>query len=164
MINSLLTIPFARRLGILPFIRGCDFGEKHGLDIVRVNGIVFDNAKGKYGRVGYKTDASLRHFVLHELFREIGFVDWAKAQGDAFLFRLLASTADPGDAASKRINRLLRAAGAIGGNIEVGHSLRHGGKDLYIEENVDDLTTRLQMGHEAQDVHAGYWRQSALRR
>ncbi|KAA5595505.1 hypothetical protein [Blastochloris sulfoviridis] len=153
-----------RRLGILPFIRGCDFGEKHGVDIVRVNGIVFDKAKGKYVRVGYKTDASLQYFVLHSLFRRIGFVDWAKTQGEGFIFRLLASAADPGDAASKRVNRLLRAAGAIGMNVEVGHSLRHGGKDLLIEENVDDLTTRLQMGHEAQDVHADYGRQSALRR
>jgi hypothetical protein len=132
--------------------------------IVRVNGIVYDKEKGMYKRVGYKTEASLRFFVLHNLFRRIGFVDWAKEQGDNFIFRRLASRSDPGDVASKRVNRLLKKAGAIGMNIEVAHSLRHGAKDMLIEEDVDDQTTRLQMGHESDDVHSNYGERSALRR
>jgi len=36
----------SRRIGILPFIRGSDFDRKHGVDIVRVNGIVYDKEKG----------------------------------------------------------------------------------------------------------------------
>jgi integrase len=153
-----------RRIGILPFIRGCDFDKKHGVDIVRVNGIVYDKEKGMYKRVGYKTDGSLRFFVLHHFFRETGFVDWAKDLGDQFIFRLLVSKADPGDVASKRVNRLLKKAGAIGMNIEVAHSLRHGAKDLLIEEEVDDEATRLQMGHESNDVHGIYGERSSLRR
>ncbi|WP_129276008.1 hypothetical protein [Bradyrhizobium betae] len=31
-----------RRVGLVPWIRGSDFGTKHGVDIIRVNGIVFD--------------------------------------------------------------------------------------------------------------------------
>lgn len=34
-----------RRIGILPFLRGTDFDDKHGVDIVRVNVILFDKAK-----------------------------------------------------------------------------------------------------------------------
>jgi integrase len=154
----------SRRIGILPFIRGSDFDRKHGVDIVRVNGIVYDKEKGMYKRIGYKTEGSLRFFVLHDFFRRIGFVDWATEQGDNFIFRLLASTSDPGDVASKRVNRLLKKAGAIGMNIEVAHSLRHGAKDMFIEEDLDDEATRLQMGHEANDVHGNYGQQSALRR
>ena len=45
-------------------------------------------------------------------------------------------------------------------NIEVGQSLRHGGK----EEDVDKQTTRLQMGHRASDPHAGYGTSAELRR
>ena len=154
----------SRRIGILPFIRGSDFDRKHGVDIVRVNGIVYDKEKGMYKRIGYKTEGSLRFFVLHDFFRRIGFVDWAADQRDNFIFRLLASTSDPGDVASKRVNRLLKKGGAIGMNIEVAHSLRHGAKDMFIEEDLDDEATRLQMGHEANDVHGNYGQQSALRR
>lgn len=154
----------SRRIGILPFIRGSDFDRKHGVDIVRVNGIVYDKEKGMYKRIGYKTEGSLRFFVLHDFFRRIGVVDWATEQGDNFIFRLLVSTSDPGDVASKRVNRLLKKAGAIGMNIEVAHSLRHGAKDMFIEEDLDDAATRLQMGHEANDVHGNYGQQSALRR
>jgi len=63
--------------------------SKHGVDIIRVNGIAFDKTDGIYQRVPYKTDESLRFFVLHSAFRKWGFVDWAIEQGDDFLFRLL---------------------------------------------------------------------------
>jgi hypothetical protein len=112
-----------RRIGIIPWIRGCDFDRKHGVDIVRVNGIVFDKTRGVYRRVPYKTGGSLRFFVLHKFFRDIGFVDWAVAQEDNFIFALLQSLVDPSDAASKRVNRLLQRGGAKGMNIEVGHSM-----------------------------------------
>lgn len=153
-----------RRIGILPWIRGSDFGTKHGVDIVRVNGIVFDKKSGVYRRVPYKTDESLRFFVLHGTFRRWGFVDWAVAQGDNFVFRLLQTCKDPSDTASDRINKLLKRGGAAGMNIEVGQSLRHGGKDMLIEEDVDTQTTRLQMGHQATDPHAGYGMRAELRR
>jgi hypothetical protein len=131
-----LCLLYTRRIGILPWIRGCDIDVKHGVDIVRVNGIVFDKKQQKYVRVGYKTEDSLRFFVLHNKFRQCGFVDWAKQQGDQFLFRLLQSCSDPSDAASKRINALLKRAGARGMNIEV-----------LMEEEIDTDATRLQMGH-----------------
>jgi hypothetical protein len=153
-----------RRIGILPWIRGCDIDVKHGVDIVRVNGIVFDKKQQKYVRIGYKTEDSLRFFVLHNKFRQCGFVDWAKQQGDQFLFRLLQSCSDPSDAASKRINALLKRAGARGMNIEVGHSIRHGGKDVLMEEEIDSDATRLQMGHPLNDVHSSYGKRAELNR
>jgi hypothetical protein len=41
-----LSLLSSRRIGILPFIRGSDFDRKHGVDIVRENGIVYDKEKG----------------------------------------------------------------------------------------------------------------------
>jgi hypothetical protein len=43
-----------RRIGILPYIRGCDIVEKHGVDIIRVNGIVFDDIRKVYKVVPYR--------------------------------------------------------------------------------------------------------------
>lgn len=94
----------------------------------------------------------------------MGLCGWAIEQGDNLLFRLLQTCKDPSDTASDRINKLLRRGGAAGMNIEVGQSLRHGGKDLLIEEDVDTTTTRLQMGHRASDPHAGYGTRAELRR
>ena len=153
-----------RRIGILPYIRGCDIDVKHGVDIIRVNGIVYDDARKIYKVVPYKTGDSLRFFVLHDLFRRCGFVDWARAQGEGFVFRMLQNCKDPADTASKRMNRLMRQGGAAGMNIEVAHSLRHGGKDMLVEEEVASDTARLQMGHQPSDDHAGYGARVELNR
>jgi hypothetical protein len=145
-----------RRIGILPYIRGCDIDVKHGVDIIRVNGIVYDEVRKVYKVVPYKTGDSLRFFVLHDMFRRRGFVDWARSQGEGFVFRMLHNCKDPADAASKRMNRLMKQGGAAGMNIEVAHSLRHGGKDVLMEEEIGSDTARLQMGHQPSDDHSGY--------
>jgi hypothetical protein len=153
-----------RRIGILPYIRGCDIVEKHGVDIIRVNGIVFDDVRKVYKVVPYKTGDSLRFFVLHNKFRQCGFVEWARSQGDGFLFRTLQNCEDPADAASKRMNRLLKRGGAAGMNIEVAHSMRHGGKDVLIDEEIPPEAARLQMGHRPSDDHSGYGTRVELNR
>jgi integrase len=53
----------------------------------------------------------------------------------------------PAAVGAQRVNRLLAKAGAIGRNIEVAHGLRHGAEDLMFDDNVEDETQRLQMGH-----------------
>ena len=89
---------------------------KHGVDIIRVDGIVYDEARKIYKVVPYKTGNSLRFFVLHDMFRRCGFVDWARAQDEGFIFRMLQNCKDPADAASKRMNRLMKQGGAAGMN------------------------------------------------
>jgi hypothetical protein len=49
-------------------------------------------------------------------------------------------------------------------NIEVGHSIRHGGKDVLMEEEIDSDATRLQMGHPLNDVHSNYGKRAELNR
>lgn len=160
-----LSLTSSRRIGLLAFIRGSDFERKNGVIICRVDGIVYDPSRKTWFRVPYKTLESLAYFVVHNIWSETGFVDWAMAQGDAFLFRQLHATRDPADALSKRMNRLLRRAGARGRNIEVAHSFRHGAKDLMTDDEIDDRAVRKQMGHAASgDAHAGYGSRTELRR
>lgn len=42
--------------------------------------------------------------------------------------------------------------------------MRHGSKDLMIDEDLDSETTRLQMGHEPADAHLEYGHRTELRR
>ncbi|PPQ30949.1 hypothetical protein CCR94_10740 [Rhodoblastus sphagnicola] len=155
----------SRRLGLLAYLRGSDFQTKHGVTIVRIDGVAFDSQKGRWYRAPYKTTDSLNFFVLHKMWDECGFTDWAKEQGDAFIFRQLHACADPADAASKRCGRLLKKAGAIGCNIEVPHALRHGAKDAMVDAAIDGETRRKQMGQSTRmDVHDDYGSNRSLTR
>lgn len=155
----------SRRIGLLAYLKGSDFVDRHGVTIVQVSGITFDSSKKTWRRVPFKTEESLRFFVLHDLFSKIGFADWAKQQGDTFLFRALHNVEDPAAVASQRANRLLdKVLGARSKNIDVAHSFRHGAKDLMQDEVVGDVSSRLQMGHEISDVHSRYGRRAELRR
>jgi hypothetical protein len=49
-----------------------------------------------------------------------------------------------------------RRGGAAVMNIEVAHSMRHGGKDVLIDEEIPPEAARLQMGHRPSDDHSGY--------
>ena len=158
-----LSLTSSRRIGLLAFLRGSDFEHKHGVIICRTDGIGYDSAKRTWYRVPYKTDESLSYFVLHDIWSKFGFVDWATAQADSFIFRQLHTTKDPADALSKRMNRLLRRAGAKGKNVEVAHSFRHGAKNIMNEDQIGEAAVRKQMGHAvAGDAHSGYGSRTEL--
>ena len=157
----LLLLPYVtgRRIGLLVYLQGGDLREKDGVWIAQTNGIVATETGFK--RVPYKTDDSVQFFVLHRKLAEIGFCEWAKAQ-HGFVFGEIHKLADASKSASQNLNRLLRAAGAAGGNREVLHSLR-GGR---IDENRDAVSgraNRLQAGHELSDVHDRDYGTKALR-
>ena len=145
-----------RRIGLLTYLQGSDFQEKFpGVYVVNTNGIVSDN--GVWRRVPYKTDASLQYFILHDLLRQIGFVEWAMKQGDQFIFPTLMKLADPAKSASSYMQRLFLKAKVEKGRKEVFHSLRAGLIDELREQEVDHRTSRLQAGHEVgHDIHELY--------
>jgi len=155
----------SRRIGLLAFVRGSDFERKHGVVVCRVDGIGYDPEKKSWYRVPYKTTESLAYFAVHNIWSDCGFVDWALGQGERFLFRQLHAAKDPADALSKRMNRLLKRAGAKGKNIEVAHSFRHGAKNLMVDDEIGDGAVRKQMGHAATgDAHTGYGSRTELQR
>lgn len=157
-ILPMLALLTSRRIGLLAFLQGSDFRKKDGVWIASVGSIVCDD--GVWRRVPTKNAESTEHFVLHSFLVEIGFAEWASRQ-EGFLFRLLHDTRDPAGAASKNLNRLLKACGARGQNAEVLHSLRHDSIEHHREAGVAARTTRKQAGHSVgSGPHEGYGRRS----
>ena len=145
-----------RRIGLLTYLQGSDIQEKFpGVFVANVDGIISQN--GVWTRVPYKADASLQYFILHDLLREIGFIDWAMDQGSQFLFPTLMGLVDPAKSASSYMQRLFVKAGIEPGRKEVFHSLRAGFIDDMRAQDVDQRTSRLQSGHEVgHDIHELY--------
>lgn len=151
----------ARRIGFLTFLRGVDVREKGGIMIAEIQGIVQVN--GIWRRVPYKTGESVGFFVLHNFLREIGWTDWAMAQGENWLFPQLHVYSDPAKEASRIMNRQLRSAGAVGKNAEVFHSLRGDGiTGLRAVGEIHDRTAKLQSGHVLDGEHEKYGRKDLL--
>lgn len=145
-----------RRLGLLTHLTGNDIREKYpGIWVAQTSGIVLTE-EGVWKRVPIKTDQSTTFFVLHDLLREIGFIEWAQARGDAFLFPTLTSLKDPSKQASTYMQRLFRKAGIPGNRREVFHSLRGGQIDLMRDNKVDPRDRRLQAGHKIGEEHDLY--------
>lgn len=155
-ILPLLAFLTGRRLGLLIHLRGNDFREKfQDVWVAQTAGIV--QTPDGWKRIPVKTTASTSFFVLHQFLVEIGFVDWAKSQGDEFLFRELMRLADPSKSASSYMGRLMERAGVKEGRGEVFHSLRGGYISESREQKVDKRDRQLQVGHEiGDDEHDKY--------
>ena len=133
-----------RRIALLLHLRGEDFRQRDGVWIVHPQSHI--RFEGKRIRVPYKTEASLRAFVLHNVLDEIGFSLWASEQKGPIFGNALRYP-DPSKLASRRLNRLLQRSGAIGENIEVLHSLRHQAIERMRHVKLDDKSRYLQAGH-----------------
>lgn len=145
-----------RRLGLLVHLTGNDIREKYpDVWVAQTSGIQL-NREGHWQRVPIKTDASATFFILHDFLREIGFIEWAKGQGDSFLFPQLIRLADPSKSASSYMNRLFEKAGVITTRKEVFHSLRGGNIDQMRDNKVDTRDRKLQAGHKLDDEHDLY--------
>ena len=86
----------------------CAARTKHGITVAQTAGIILNN--DIWERVPIKTGESPTYFVLHNFLVEIGFVDWARAQGDNWLFAAAHEHADPSEYASKVMACLLQRA------------------------------------------------------
>lgn len=145
-----------RRLGLLIHLKGHDFREKyHGVHVAQTSGITQIN--GIWTRVPYKTNASTNFFVLNDFLDEIGFVNWAKGLGDAFLFPELMRLADPSKSASSYMGRLFERAGVEKSRKKVFHSLRGGQIEDMRDAGINPRDSRFQSGHAiGVDEHEGY--------
>jgi integrase len=146
----LLALLTGRRLGLLVYLKGSDIREKYkGVWVAQTSGIVLHGSVWK--RVPIKNEASMSFFVLHDFLVEIGFVEWARNQGDEFLFPELMRLADPSRSASSYMGRLYVAAGIKEARGEVFHSLR----GAYIAETgdqkIEKRDRKMQVGHEIGD-------------
>ncbi|CDN94737.1 hypothetical protein [Agrobacterium tumefaciens] len=145
-----------RRLGLLLHLKGDDFREKfEGVWVAQTSGIV--QKDGVWQRVPIKTDASASFFVLHNFLSEIGFVQWAREQGDQFLFTQLMRLENPSKSASSYMARLFKEAGIKDSRGEVFHSLRGGYIADTGDQNIEKRDRQMQVGHEiGDDEHDKY--------
>jgi integrase len=143
----LLGLLTSRRLGLLTHLIGTDIKEKFdGIWVAEAAGIVM--VDGKWVRRPIKTTESGRYFVLHNFLVEIGYVEWARNQGNNFLFPQLMRLADPAKSASTYMRRLYDKAGIKDSPGERFHSLRGD----YITEarkdkDIGERERRMQAGH-----------------
>lgn len=142
-----------RRLGLLAYLQGSDIRQENGCWIVAPSSHTV--VGGKKVRLPIKTVESLGIFALHNFLDEIGFIKWARSK-PGFVFEALHEASDPADTASKRMGRLFVSAGLDPNQHKMFHGLRH----LKIAEardaGFDPRTTRLQVGHELENVHDKY--------
>lgn len=152
----LLAYLTGRRIGLLTFLKGSDIREKYeNVWVAQTDEIVEIN--DVWQRVPVKTEESLKFFVLHDFFREIGFIEWAKRQGNNFLFPDLTRLADPAKSASSYMQRLFEKAGIEKGNREVFHSLRGGNIEEMRSNKIDDRARLMQAVHAlGHDEHSRY--------
>ena len=145
-----------RRLALLVHLQGVDIREKYeGVWVAQTSGIVLVN--GTWRRVPIKNPASATFFVLHNFLVDIGFVQWAQAQGDRFLFSQLMKLKDPSKSASSYMARLFQEAGIKTSRGEVFHSLRSGYIAEAGEQSVEKRDRQMQVGHEiGDDEHDKY--------
>lgn len=117
---------------------------------------------GSEERRRIKNMSSRRLIALHECFETIGFIAYAKTRrANEWLFPSAfyhgkARVKDPADAASKRMNRMLREIG-IHKTLElVFHSTRHNAKDFMRMAKIDERTHDLQTGHAFRNTSKAY--------
>lgn len=142
-----------RRLGLLAFMRRENIMRYNGVWVYRSQSHQLRD--GRWVPIPFKTDESLGLFVLHDLFKVCGFIDWAlNAPGP--VFPMLMQAKDPADAAQKRMSRLYTASGADPRRSGTFHGLRAGKIRNDRDLELPSRAVRLQVGHELTDVHEKY--------
>ena len=141
----------ARRIGLLTFLNR-EWLERVGEHVIvrPTESVVLP---GGTARTPIKTDESMVPFALHCELVRLGVVDLIAERG--FLFAEAMSASDPAAALSKRMNILLKRAGAKGrAHGQTFHSIRARGI-VHYRAHVPQAV-RLQAGHAAADEHEGY--------
>jgi integrase len=109
-----------------------------------------------------KNKPSRRLIAIHEVFEAVGFIEYAQSRkADEWIFPAAfyfgkRRVADPADAASKRMNRMLQDVGIHKRLEYVFHSTRHTAKDIMRMARVDERTHDLQTGHALTTVSKRY--------
>jgi len=109
-----------------------------------------------------KNKPSRRLIALHETFETLGFIRYTQSrQDDEWLFPAAfyygkRRVSDPADAASKRMNRMLKDVGIHERQVQVFHSTRHTAKDIMRMARVGERTHDLQTGHALDTVSKRY--------
>jgi hypothetical protein len=153
----ILAFATGRRIGLLTYLQGTSiWTDKDGIVRARIEPTI-KTASG-LTLTPYKTDESIGEFVIPRYVVETGFVEWAKAKGQNFVFASAHAAEDPADCISKRLRRLLDDARTAAGEAKRGtaHGWRGQAEDRFSEHAVPGGANRLQVGHALGDEHEKY--------
>lgn len=129
---------------------GADGGDLYWVIDLRTD-LVDDDGTSQSRKL--KTDSSHRLIALHEVFEELGFIRYAQDRRPydylfpGAFYHGKERVADPADAASKRMNSMLKKVGIHRQYEQTFHSTRHNAKDIMRLARIDERTHDLQTGH-----------------
>src|SRR5690606_24797024 len=138
----LLAMMTGARVGELAFLHGSDIKRSGKCWYIDLSEIITE-PDGTISRRKVKTNNAIRKLPLHNMLIVTGFLDWARKNGEGALFKQLRSAVNPSDTASKRMNRLLKAAGVHRRQSRVLHCLRHSYKYWLDKAKVDGKIRRI---------------------
>lgn len=154
------------RIGELIFLQGKDIypmqddnGTRYWILDLRTD---LTDEDGTADERKLKSNAARRLVAIHEIFVTAGFIKYAQSRrADDWLFPAAfyhgkTRVADPADAASKRMNNMLKKVGVHEPQKVVFHSTRHTAKDIMRLARVDDRTNDIQIGHALGTVSRKY--------
>jgi hypothetical protein len=153
----LLAFATGRRIGLLAYLQGTSIWiDKDGIVRAKIDPTV-KTASG-LTLTPYKTDESIGEFIIPRFVTETGFVPWAIARGEGFVFASAHGAEDPADCVSKRLQRLLEDAQVAAGEAKRGtaHGWRGQAMDRFGEHALPGGANRLQVGHALGDEHEEY--------
>lgn len=171
--------PDIRWLPLLATLTGARVGELihlQGKDVYQIeNGLWVASlltdiviADGSTSKRQIKNKPSRRLFALHSVLEKTDFFGYcASRKPDDWLFPQAFRhgkelVADPADAASKRMNRRLKAIGIHRPLETTFHSTRHNAKDIMRVAKVDPRTADRQTGHAPKSVADNYGSKTLL--
>lgn len=143
-----------RRVSLLATLRREDVVSWNGSHIIEITSHRYEN--GQWVRVPYKSDDSREGIVVPDILVEKGFVEWAK-QADGPMFPEFMACMDPGDAAQKKVNRVIdKVLKKEGLSHFRFHGLRAGRIDDALDNDVAENLVQHQVGHKPATVHERY--------
>lgn len=154
------------RIAELVYLQGKDVYSMHGQDGEPY--WVLDLRTDVVAESGFseprqlKNEPSRRLIALHSTFEAVGFIEYSQSRkSDEFIFPAAFNhgkkkVEDPADAASKRMNRMLKLVGIHKEMTATFHSTRHNAKDFLRLAKIDERTHDLQTGHSLDGVSRNY--------
>jgi integrase len=143
-----------RRVSLLATLRREALVRWHDVYVIEVETHRYEN--GVWIRVPFKTDESRECIVVPNALVEAGIVAWAQ-EAPGPMFPEFMACADPGDAAQKRVNRVIqKIIDGHGLPRFTYHGLRAGRIDDALDNHIAPHLVQHQVGHKADSVHGRY--------
>jgi integrase len=143
-----------RRVSLLATLRREDVVLFNGTYVIEIASHRYEG--DQWVRVPFKSNDSLEFIIVPDALASTGFVEWAK-KSDGPMFPEFMACKDPGDAAQKKVNRVIaKVIGEEGLAHFTFHGLRAGRIDDALDNDLAENLVKHQVGHKATTDHQRY--------